>query len=109
MSKDRVTVLVGGSMLGVKLPLLVIGKSKKPRCFQGVLNLPLDYTNQPNAWMNQYIFCDYLNKLDNRLSQLLPPNTRALVVVDNCTAHPHSLVGSYKNIDLKFFPPNITS
>jgi hypothetical protein len=43
------------------------------------------------------------------LSQLLPPNTRALVVVDNCTAHPHSLVGSYKNFDLKFFPTNITS
>ena len=38
MSKDRVTLLVGGSMAGEKLPLLVIGKSKKPRCFNGVID-----------------------------------------------------------------------
>ena len=33
--KDRLTVLVGASMSGDKLPLLIIGKSKSPRCFSG--------------------------------------------------------------------------
>lgn len=32
-SKERVTVLVGASATGEKLPLLVIGRSKNPRCF----------------------------------------------------------------------------
>ena len=30
LQKDRVTVLVGGSLAGEKLPLLIIGHSKKP-------------------------------------------------------------------------------
>ena len=109
MNKDRLTVLVGGSMTGEKLPLLVIGKSKKPRCFNGIKNLPLDYTNQENSWMNSTIFNNYLLKLDKRLSSLLEPNKKALLIVDNYRAHPPSLASNYKNIDLKFFPPNITS
>lgn len=36
-SKERLTVVVGGNMMGTeKLPLLVIRKSKNPRCFKGV-------------------------------------------------------------------------
>ena len=50
-SKDRITVLVGANMTGTeKLPLLVIGKSKKPRCFKGA-TAPLDYTANAKAWM----------------------------------------------------------
>jgi hypothetical protein len=109
MNKNRLTVLVGGSMTGEKLPLLVIGKSKKPRCFNGIKNLILDYTNQENSWMNLTIFNNYLVKLDKRLGFLLDPNKKALLIVDNCRAHPPSLASNYKNIDLKFFPPNITS
>lgn len=33
LSKDRIAVLVASSMAGEKRKLLVIGKSKKPRCF----------------------------------------------------------------------------
>ena len=44
-SKDRWTALVGGSMVGEKLLLLVIGTSKNPRCFKGVWHLPLDHTD----------------------------------------------------------------
>ena len=43
-SKDRITVLVGANADGSeKLPLLVIGKSKKPRCFKNVRSLPVNY------------------------------------------------------------------
>ena len=43
-AKECPTVLVGASMAGEKLPLLIIGKSKSPRCFRGVKSLPLEYT-----------------------------------------------------------------
>ena len=71
--------------------------------------MPLEYTHQENAWMNSVIFNNYLEKLDKRLSSLLEPGKKALLVIDNCPAHPPSLVSNYTNIDLKFFPPNITS
>lgn len=50
-SKERLTVLVGANMDGSeKLPLLVIGKSAKPRCFKNA-NIPVDYTANKKAWM----------------------------------------------------------
>nr|XP_032514790.1 tigger transposable element-derived protein 4-like [Danaus plexippus plexippus] len=33
-----------------KLPLLIIGKSKRHRCFKGVKTLPVDYANNTKAW-----------------------------------------------------------
>ena len=45
-SKDRITVLVGSNSDGSeKLPLLIIGKSKNPRCFKNVKSLPVEYTS----------------------------------------------------------------
>lgn len=36
-SKERITVLVGANMAGdEKLKLLVVGKSRHPRCFKGI-------------------------------------------------------------------------
>lgn len=50
-SKDRITLLVGANMSGTeKLPLLVIGKSKNPRCFKNA-TIPLDYMANTKAWM----------------------------------------------------------
>ena len=103
-SKERLTVLVGASMVGEKLPLLVIGKAKSPRCFKGVRNLPLEYTANRNAWMTGDIFEDYLKKWNSKLHKA---HRSVLVIVDNCTAHPPCL--SLSNIVLKFLPPNTTS
>ena len=36
VSKDRITLALACSMKGEKLPALVIGKSKNPRCFRGI-------------------------------------------------------------------------
>ena len=60
--KDRVTVLVGASMSGEKLPLLIIGKSKSPRCFSGIKSLPLEYKANAKAWMTGEIFREWLQK-----------------------------------------------
>ena len=51
-SKERITVLVCANMTGTeKCPLLIIGKSKVPRCFRGVRQLPTDYDANKTAWM----------------------------------------------------------
>ena len=42
LSKDRITLALTCSTTGGKLPALVIGKSKNPRCFRGVNISQLD-------------------------------------------------------------------
>lgn len=51
ISKERISVLVGANASGKeKLPLLVIGKHQKPRCFKNN-NIPLPYFFNIKAWM----------------------------------------------------------
>lgn len=55
-SKDRLTVVVGANTDGSeKLPLLVIGKSAKPRCFKNA-KVPVNYTANKKAWMTSKLF-----------------------------------------------------
>ena len=44
----------------IKLPLLLIGKAKNPRCFRNLNKeaLPVVYRNQANAWADREIFLD---------------------------------------------------
>lgn len=104
-SKERLTVVVGGNMTGTeKLPLLVIGKSKNPRCFKGVKSLPVWYEANSKAWITQNLFEQYLRKLDRRYEQ---QNRKVLMFVDNCGAHGH--IDNLKAITVEFLPPNTTS
>jgi hypothetical protein len=89
-----------------KLKILLIGKSKKPRCFRGVKWLPLDYTANKKAWMTGEIFENSMVKLDQKFSS---ENRKILMIIDNCPAHPPDLQSKLKSIELKFFPPNMTS
>ena len=51
-SRVKPTGLAAGNAIGEKLPLFVIGKSAKPRCFSGVKSLPCRYRSQKRAgWM----------------------------------------------------------
>ena len=60
-AKDRITVMVACNMTGTdRRRLLVIGKSRNPRCFRGVENLPVTYRNNKNAWMTGDIFSEWL-------------------------------------------------
>ena len=47
-SKVCLTGLAVGNGVGEKLPVLVIGKTEKPRCFKGVKSLPCQYKSQRN-------------------------------------------------------------
>ncbi|KAI1701162.1 DDE superfamily endonuclease domain-containing protein [Ditylenchus destructor] len=51
-AKDRISVLVGASMAGDKMPLLVIGRFAKPRPFKNQ-EVPLDYEANARAWMTE--------------------------------------------------------
>ena len=103
-SKERITVLVGANMTGTeKLPLLVIGKSLKPRCFKNA-SVPVQYTANRKAWMTSAVFETWLKRWDN---VLVKDKRKVLLYIDNCSAHPPRLTLS--SITIKFFPPNTTA
>ena len=69
MRKDRLTVMVCANMSGTdKLPLLVIGKPKNPRCFKNIKNIPVDYDANKTAWVTSDIFSTWVKKLDKRMT-----------------------------------------
>ncbi len=60
MPKDRLTVFTCANMLGEKKGLLVIGKSKNPRCFKGVSMERYNYEANKNVWMTSDILKNML-------------------------------------------------
>jgi hypothetical protein len=106
-SKERVTLLLATNMDGSeKIKLLLIGKSKNPRCFRGTKWLPVDYESNSKAWMTGALFEKWLLKLDRKFEA---ENRKVLMLIDNCPAHPQDVQRKLKFIELKFFPPNATS
>lgn len=63
--KQRVTVLVCANATGThKIPLLVIGTAKNPRCFKNNRqNLPVHYEAQKKGWMNSSIFLNWYKNI----------------------------------------------
>ena len=88
-------------MNGDKLPMFIIGKSQKPRCFKNIKTLPCRYRGQKKIWMDSTLFEEWVRELD---SQFEKENRKVALIVDNCTAHPE--IGELKAIDLFFLPPN---
>lgn len=66
-SKERSTRLSfrGQNMDGSeKFPMLIMGKSKKSRCFKEVGSFAVEYTNNTKTWMTGKIFEDWFCKLN---------------------------------------------
>lgn len=85
---------------------LVIGKSKRPRCFKRVNSLESDYEVNKKAWMTSAIFEQWLLKLDKCKNEMKP---KIILFIDNCIAHPSSIQKKLKFITLAYFPSNMTS
>lgn len=102
-SKVRLTGLAAGNAVGEKLPMLVIGKSKKPRCFSGVRNLPCLYKSQKKSWMDSALFEEWVRGQDRKFEC---EGRKIALIVDNCPAHP--AISNLKAINLVFLPPNTT-
>ena len=103
-SKARLTGLATGNATGEKLPLFVIGKSAKPRCFSGRKCLPCRYRSQKKSWMDGDLFTEWVKELDRKFAA---QDRKIALIVDNCPAHP--TVDGLKAIELNFLPPNTTS
>ncbi|KAE9522579.1 hypothetical protein AGLY_017001 [Aphis glycines] len=105
LSKERLTVLVCTNSTGThKLKLVVIGKSRSPRCFKNVRTFPCEYLAQSRAWMTEILFVNWIQQLDAFFGK---QKRKIILFVDNCPAHPKDIPTT--NIKLVFFPPNTTS
>ena len=96
--------MAASNALGEKLPMFVVGKSAKPRCFKNVYNLPCRYRTQNKAWMNGVLFEEWLREIDRKFER---EGRKIVMIVDNFPAHPD--VPVLKAINLQFLPPNTTS
>ena len=65
-SKVRLTVLAAANGNGEKLPMFIIGKSKSPRCFKNLNQLPCRYIGQKKSWMDSDLF----ESLSSRIGRL---------------------------------------
>ena len=66
-SKDRVTVMIAANSDGSEnLPLLVIGKFAKLRCFTN-FHPPWPYMNSAKAWMTNQLFQKWLDTWNTQL------------------------------------------
>ena len=103
-SKLRLTGLTAANAVGEKLPLFVIGKSKKPRCFKHIKHLPCRYRSQKKSWMDSILFEEWVHEVDRRF---IKEEQKDVLLVDNCPIHPS--IDNLVSIELIFLPPNTTS
>ena len=87
MNKSRVTLLVGCTASGKKLPLMALEKDKnpqwpKPANSKKVAKPPIDYVGRGKGWMTGKTFGDILVKLEKKCTC-----TKKLLLLDNCSAH----------------------
>ncbi|XP_062542013.1 jerky protein homolog-like [Armigeres subalbatus] len=116
VSKERVTFMPCSNMDGtLKLPLMLIGKSQKPRALKHVKQLPVYYSASKNAWMTQFLFKKwFFDEFVPRVTRFLEASNlpvTAVLVLDNCSAHFNG--GQLQTEDGKiwteFLPPNTTA
>ena len=103
-SKVRLTGMAAASATGEKLPMFVIGKSMKPRCFKNIKSLPCRYRAQAKSWMDSFLFDEWVMELDKKFER---ESRKVALIVDNCPAHPK--IEGLKALELVFLPPNTTS
>ena len=106
--KTRITIALCVNSDGSdKLPLLVIGKAKKPRCFAGVnmKNLGVDYKSNASSWMTAMLFQEWIKDWDQKLKA---KKKKVLLLLDNLSSHNVSRIG-LSQIETLFLPPNTTS
>ena len=96
--------MAAASATGEKLPMFVIGKSKKPRCFSGVKSLPCRYRAQGKGWMDSFLFEEWVEELNKRF---VLEDHNVSFIIDHCPACTE--LEGLKAAELIFLPPNTTS
>lgn len=117
VSKDRVTAMVCANASGThSLPLLLIGKSKKPRCFKNIKCLPVcTYKAQKSSWMSADIFLDWYSNTFipevKKFREEKGKTGKALLIIDNAPTHSDidTLNAINEDFSVIFLPPNVTA
>lgn len=86
-----------------KLSILVVGKSKKHRCFQGVKSLPCDMKATSGYVDDNCNLCSLFEKDKDKMKKA----KRNIIFVDNCAANSKD-TKNLSNIKVHFLPPNLT-
>ena len=89
-SKLHLTGITTANAVGEKLPLFVIGRSKKPRCFKHIKHLPCRYRSQKKSWMDSILFEEWVREVDRRFTKE-GRNFNWLIIVQPT----HPLITSY--------------
>jgi hypothetical protein len=112
----RVTMLACANAAGShKLRLAFIHKSANPRCFKSIskADLPVYYNHSSSSWMTASIFSDWFHnefvvQVRSYLQQI-GLEQKAILLIDNCKAHPKGLTSTDGKIRCIFLPANTTS
>jgi hypothetical protein len=106
--KDRVIVVLTCFAMGEKLLPWIIEKSKNPRAFRGVdMNkFKVKYASNAKTWMTNPIFNIYLKDLDEYFKR---KGYKIMLFLDNAPVHIVDEATNLTNVELCYFPPNLTS
>ena len=102
-SKLCLARLIAANAVGEKLPLFVIGKSKKPPYFKDVKHLPCRYRSQKQSWIDSILFEEWVREVDRCFTK----EGQKLFCWKNCPAHPS--IDNLVSTELLFLSPNTTS
>ena len=102
-SKVRLTGMAVGYVNGERLPMFVIDKSKTPRCFKGMKNVPCCYQAHPKSWISSELFEEWVKETD---CNFVAQKRKITLIIDNCPAQPE--VPALDWVELIFLPPNTT-
>jgi hypothetical protein len=105
ISKERLTVLLCGNMMGEMEKPLVTGKAAKPRCFKNlkINSLPVIWRNNKKAWMTAATMEEWLNMFNAKIKK---ENRNVILFLDKATCHPKVKLS---NVKIARFPGNATS
>ena len=103
-SKIQLTGLAAANIYVEKIPMLVIGKSNKVRCFKGIKSTPCRCRAQKKSWMDSKLFEEWFREQER---EFVLEGRKVALVIANCTSHPN--IENLKSIALYFLSPNTTS
>ena len=107
--RARLSVCVGCTSSGMKFTPIVIGVSKRPRCFPQGEELPVMYRGQPSAWMTSELFQEYFIEVIIKEIEAKFPGRRVVLTLDQATCHPVIVREFPPDIRVEFLPARTTS
>ena len=109
--KERVTLMVCTSADGWRAPLALIGKSKKPVCFQLLTNSskpPIAYRNQRNAWFDKDTTEWWIHNVFWPAHLKRHGHVNCILLLDNFSGHNVDISKFSPRLTILFLPPNVT-